>query len=291
MKIRFRGLNKEEKENSNIEINTSSRRFLSKEHSPIFYLSYFLLFVGVCVVAALVFRLFFLIRNSTFSTSSYSIVIKSKNPFIVMLDSVSPKLSLISIPANMQNNRMKESLLLGVPIDGEIVSKEEISKDSFPNIGFLLGVVFRPWDYSYIDMTVIDAGRLIYSSFSTPASNYNIKFSKTGDIEGVSPSQLYDIFKDPTIINEQISIEIVNATSIQGLAGGAGQILKNIGCSVVSITSADEQGSSSIVARGSSVTLTRVSHVLGIVPSIDESFHGITDIRIILGQDFWDRVK
>lgn len=278
MKIRFKRSNQTEKSDT------------KKEHSPLFFLSFFLLFVGMCIGIAFVVRFFFLVKKSTFSTSSYSILIVSQNPFIVVLDKTSPKLNIVSVPVKIQNNRVKEGLSLGIPIDGEILaSTQDISKNSFPDTMLLASLIFRPWSYSYQDMTVIDSVRFTFSSLSISqknASYYAMKLSKTGDIEGVSSTQLYDIFKDPEIINEQVSIEIINATSMQGLAGSVGQVLKNIGCNVVSITSADEKNSSRIIANNPSVTLTRVSHVLGIPSDVDPSYHGIADMRIILGQDF-----
>lgn len=295
MKIRFKRSHQTEKSDTENEGEKVSSRFLKKEHSSLFFLSYFLLIVGMCIGIAVVFRFFILVSKSTFSTSSYAMLIVSQNPFIVALDNASPKLNFISVPKRIQNNRIRESLSLGVPIDGEIkMPAQNVSKDSFPDSMFFISLIFRPWQYSYQDMTIIDAVRLTFSSLSISqknASSYTIKLSKTGDIEGVTATQLYDIFKDPNIINEQVSIEIVNATSVQGLAGSAAQVLKNIGCNVVSITSADEKDVSGIIANSPSVTLTRVSNILGIRPQIDPLYHGITDMKIVLGQDFGDKVK
>ncbi|MFI5265433.1 MAG: LytR C-terminal domain-containing protein [Candidatus Levyibacteriota bacterium] len=295
MKITFKRPSSIHKTGAKKEENAPSH-FSKKEHSPLYFLLYFLLIVGICIGIAVLARIFFLVSKSTFSTASYSVLIVSQNPFIVSLDTTSPKLNLVTVASPIQKNRIKESLSLGIPIDGEILaSSQNLSKDSFPDVMLAVNMMFRPWLYSHQDMTIIDALRLVYASFSvsqsTGTSSYTIQRSKTGDILGVSSSQLYDIFKDPVIINEQVSIEIVNATSVQGLAGSAAQVLKNAGCNVISVTSGDIENFSMIVANSSSVTLTRVSHVLGIPFKIDPSFHGITDMRIVLGQDFGNKAQ
>lgn len=295
MKKIFKRLNSIRKTDTSSSKSGAPSSFLKKEHSSLYYLFYFLVLVGICIGIAVAVRFFLLVQKSTFSTSSYAVLISSKNHFIAVLDQTSSRLNIVSISGKTQGNRLKESLLLGVPIDGEMrTSSQNISKNSFPDMIFLVSLTFRPWLYSYSDMTIIDMTRLTFSSLSVSKKNvslYSIKRSKTGTIEGVSPAQLYDIFKDSTIINEQVSIEIVNATSIQGLAGSTGQVLKNLGCNVVSITSADQESSSRIIAGSPSVTLTRTSHILGIPSDIDPAFHGTTDVKIILGQDFGDKVK
>lgn len=281
MKIRFLGSKTESVNEEN-----GKPDLLKKQHTPLFYLSLFLLFVLICIGVASVVRLFFLIQKSTFSTSSYSILVASKNPFIAAIDTGSSKLSLISIHGLKKRGRVKESFLLGVPIDGEVKAySENISKNSFPDITLLVSILVRPWLYSYEDMTLVDMASFTFSSFSVSQKNV------LGEFTGVSKAQLYDIFKDPIIINEKVSMEIVNSTAVQGLAGSTGQVLKNIGCNVVSITSADEESTSRIIARNKSVTLTRTSHVLGIPAKIDPNYQGITDMKIVLGKDFEDKVK
>lgn len=265
-----------------------------KAPSTLPYILYFFTAVLICIVIALAVRFLFTFRNSTFSTPAYSVLVSNDNPYIAVLDTNAKRVSLVEIENLPSKSRVKNSVELGVPIDGHVKAGENsFSKETFPSLSVFIASFLRPWIYGYDGMTSLDAAKVLRSAMGISKKDIvekSVSF-KDGEIEGLSESELYDIFKDSTIIDEQMSIEVVNATSQEGLAGNVGILLKNTGGNVVSVSSAPDKEKSSIVAQSPSVTLTRMSHILGITPTIQENFASISDIKIVLGRDFAKKIQ
>lgn len=267
-----------------LELDTSR-----KHNNTLHYLIYFFVGVAVCIVLALAARFIFTIKDSTFVTPSYSLLVASKSPFIVVVNTDSKKLSLVDIEFK-SSAKIANSLLYKIPLDGRITTKDmSLSSVDFPKMSMLFKIVLRPWEYGYDGVTSLDVIKLLQFSLSIPKKDIErVQMSIDSDegVEGVTQDTLYDIFKDPVIINEQKSIEVVNATSTEGLAGSVAQLIKNTGGNVVSVASATDAKRSKLVASQKSQTLLRLSHILGIEPVVDENFSSISDIQIILGEDF-----
>lgn len=265
-----------------------------KKPSTLPYIFYFFTAVLVCIAIALGVRFLFTFKNSTFTTPAYSVLIANDNPYIAVLDTNAKALSLIEVENLPGSNRVKNSVELGVPLDGRVkASENSFTKESFPSLSVFLASFLRPWIYGYDGMTSFDAAKVLQSSMGVSKKDIvEKKISyKDGVIHGLSESELYDIFKDSTLIDEQKSIEVVNATSKEGLAGNVGILLKNTGGNVVSVSSAPDQEKSTIVAQLPSETLTRISHILGITPTILDTFSSISDIKIVLGRDFAKKIQ
>lgn len=300
MKIKIKNAKNENLELPPMKRSSSSKKlnesaeFTHKPKSTLIYLLYFFVIVFVCIVIALSARLFFSIKSSTFTTSSYSVLIKNESPFLIVLDTDNKKLSILELK-NVSSSKTGDSLSYKVPIDGVLSVKDTgLSAASFPKISFLLKTLFRPWEYTYEGMTSWDAVRVTQAALSIPkkeTERYTVSLSKDGEIEGITQESLYDIFKDTLIINDQISVEVVNATSTEGLAGSVGQVIKNTGGNVVSVASAKNLKRSRLIGSEKSKTLVRLSHILGIPYTIDENFSSISDIQVVLGEDFAGRVQ
>lgn len=260
--------------------------------STLSYLFYFLLLVGISIIVALAARFIFLYQKSTFTTSSYAVFVNSEKPFIAVYDKNVKQFSLVSVPS-LPLDKTQEGMILGIPIDAEIKTKK-VTRDNFASTSTVLGQLFKPWEYKYQDMTVLDGLRLIFASYSIPKKDIrfsSLKLSKNKEVVGITQEELYSIFKDTKIVDEQKSIEIVNATDITGLAGMVGRVIKNVGGNVVSIRSGDEEHTTSIVASRPSETVSRISRLLGVESLIKEDMASITDIQIVLGSDFGNKVS
>ncbi len=279
-----------------MKIKTPAKEKLQKDKNikgTLSYITYFLILVFVCVGFAATVKFVFLLKKSTFSGSSYSVLVASEKPFIIVANKTYSKLTYAKLEKRNFKNSVEGGMYLGIPIDGEIkTSDKSLSPASFSDIGFLVRTITQPWQYSYSNMTLIDTLKLIFSSITTPKNqietlSINVK---NGDLEGISPEKIYDIFKDPNIINEQKSIEIINATPVDGLGGKVGKVLKNAGVNVISITSGKEERVSSIFSATDSKTLKRISQILNIAP-VTTNVNQISDIKILIGLDFMDSVE
>lgn len=274
--------------------NSEETESLKPQKSSLIYLLYFFVIVFVCIILALAARFFFTIKNSTFVTPSYSVMVLNESPFMIVVNTETKKLSIFDLQSKTAA-KTSNSLLYRLPLDGTIsVNDSGLSSKSFPKISFLIKTLLRPWEYKYEGMTSLDAVKLTQLALSIPKreiERFSISLSKEGEIEGITQDALYDIFKDPLIINEQKSIEVVNATYTEGLAGSVGQLVKNTGGNVVSVASSSNTKRSRLVAAEQSKTLVRLSHILGIDSVIDENFSSISDIQIVLGEDFAARMR
>lgn len=268
---------------------------VKSKKTNIHYLLYFTVVVLVCILSALIFRIVLTVKNSTFSTPSYSVLISSESPFLVSVDTDSKKLSIIEIDKKNSRSRLQKSMELKVPVDARLSKKSgSVQVSDFPSGGFLLSVLSRPWEYEFEGMTPLDAFKLTQYALGIQEKDiirHNISISSDGELHGIEAQELYDVFKDPIIINEQQSIEVINGTGQEGLAGQVSLLIKNSGGNVVSVGSAQDTAYSVLTANKKSHTLDRISHMLGIPPVVDENFASISDIKITLGQDFVKRIK
>lgn len=260
---------------------------------PLSYIFYFVVFVILCVVLAVITRAVFIFQKSTFSTSSYSVLVSSKNPFLISYNVAPYNISVVKLPYKRFKNKTQESIFLSIPIDGEIRSSQKISSDSFLRTGNFISTIFHPLLYSYEGMTILDNLRIQWGISTIKQRNiqtFMLKISQKNNIMGMSGGEVYDAFKDPEIINEGLSVQIVNATNKNGLAGDTGLVLKNTGLNVISIVSSDEKKNSVINAAQSSYTATRISHILEIPVKVNPAWHSISDLQIVIADDFAKRL-
>ncbi|MGE5041383.1 MAG: LytR C-terminal domain-containing protein [Candidatus Levyibacteriota bacterium] len=257
-------------------------------NSPLVYLGYFVVVVTICVLIALVARFIFIYQKSTFTSDGYAILIESQKPFIASYGSMSKRLTFLELKNFQEGDRIKESLDLGLPLDGAIKTPVDVSSENFSSYSLMVNMFFRQWSTRFENTTILDLFKLISSSMSVNKKDVEAKtviLSKDG-AEGLTQDEIYDSFKDTDVINEGLSIEVINATDVEGLAGRAAAVIKNTGGNVISVTSEDPQKASQLIAANNSKTLVRISHLLGITPTINKTFSSQADVRVILGEDF-----
>jgi hypothetical protein len=99
-------------------------------------------------------------------------------------------------------------------------------------------------------------------------------------------------FVDSAIANEKTTIEIINATSVYGLANRLAVLIANMGGDVVLVSSSDSvQNNSQILYSGDlDYTIQKLSSFLEIKP-VKSSQEDISDVTIILGKDILSRLK
>lgn len=263
-----------------------------KEKNSISYMLYFLLVVGVFILLALALRFIFIYQKSTYNTSSFTVLVEAKKPFIVSYDKDMKKLTFLRLK-NVNTNKLKESILLRIPIDAKMKT-ENLTPEKFSSFGTIINQLFTPWKYAYTDMTILDSIKLVSLSLSIPnkdVSFLTLSLGSGGEREGVTGDQIYNTFKDSDLLDERYSIEIINGTTVTGLAGIIGEVLRNAGANIVSIRSSDNVDSSIIITSRRSKTIVRMAHLLGMPVKIDEGFIGVSDIRVILGSDFEKKLE
>jgi len=137
---------------------------------------------------------------------------------------------------------------------------------------------------SKTDLTVIDLLRLSFFATSINSENIIEEFLNVDD-----ESELIKIstenFKDPLISEENINIQVTNASEIPGIGKRVGQYIANLGGNVVLINSSQKTEKKSILYYShKNYTSKKISDILNI-PSEEKELSTISEITIIIGED------
>lgn len=271
-----------------------SKEKKEKTSNSFLYLGYFVVIVFLCILVAFTLRMIFLYKKSTFNTSSYVVLVKNKSPYIVSYNKMLNKISYINLEDFKEGNKIKQSLSYSFPLDGELETTAEVNPENFSSFFSLTSFLLSQFNSKFTGLTILDVSNLIISSRSVPRNaifSKSVKTAKDGTLEGMPTDEIYDVFKDLDIIDEALSVEVINATDVEGLAGNVSQVLKNAGCNVITVTSSDPKNKSQLIAAGKSKTIERLSHILGIQYEIVKSLHSSADIRIVIGEDLVKSAK
>lgn len=239
-----------------------------RESQNLIYIKIFLVVLAFAAFISIAYKFFLLVQNSTFKHDSFNLLLVSDNVSLYHLDRRKNELLIKDLGGKAEaiknKNKISTSLALGVPLDGKIVIEDGQGRLSVREIFPLL---FTPGKYDLDGLNELDI----------------IKFLILSSITAENKSSL-DYFRDAEIINEKISIEIINSTEIDGLGGTILEMLKGAGYNVISVST--EQGQKSqITARKKGVSVQKLTKLFGL-PVIEVSDSGIADVSIILGKDF-----
>ncbi len=98
------------------------------------------------------------------------------------------------------------------------------------------------------------------------------------------------IFQDEKIIQEGITIQIINNTQEQGIGNRFARIVSNIGGNIVLVSTGAENIKSGVYSSVTSYTSRRLSEALNF-PGIKGKMGGIADITVVIGNDYGNLSK
>lgn len=277
-------------------------KITSKKFSSIFVLQIFLTAVFLLIVISLGFKAFFLINESKFRLSSYTVLVISKKAYVLRIDKKLSTLSILVLNDKkgiLTNSMLANSIFLHIPLDGEIISEDgEINdvKTQLLSAKTVFSVFFSNPSFHLLQMNSYDFIKLYFWAKQVPKRNIQEKtiqsISSYKDNNFELNTILSDLFGDQDIINEKTSVEVVNATGINGLGGKVSQMLENTGFDVVSVSSTDTNQSSAIFLTKTSNSSKSLLKIQNLFPfEAKGSEQGIADIRILLGSDVPSALK
>lgn len=243
----------------------------------------FVLFVFGLIALSFIIKLIFVFNESNFDGKhAFNVAVLSPNTTDVI--AFSPPTSSISILSiDKRLNRDSLSKILKVPIDGEVATQDEATKNN------LSSVVFKsilPFGNSIKRMTIVDTIRLFI--FTRGVLSNSIYYRKMSDnFNEQQKSTIISLtFIDPTIYEENKSIEVANATDTFGLGGRLASFITNIGGNVILVSSPlKQENESKIIYSGEkSYTVTRLSKVLN-YPIFRTENKSISDVTIVIGKN------
>lgn len=232
-----------------------------------------------------------MVRNSSFKSDGYNLLFLSNDAHIVHIDLKNNKMAIFSINnyGKILNNkkRIYDSVYLRIPIDGVVgfvnKDKQEINKKYFSiwNLFSLLSNVgFRRDNVNELDFI-----KFFFYSRSIRDSDVEIKRIELYH-EPLVDEPYADYYKEFSILNDKTSIEVVNASGVNGLGAKVSYMLKNAGFNVVSVGSTDNESPSKIIVRvkDENTSLKRINEIFKFKTEA-KTESSIADITVVFGND------
>jgi len=226
----------------------------------------------------------------------------SKKAYVMRIDNKLSTLSILALKDKSgisKNSMLENSIFLHIPLDGQITNeKDQINdlKTQLLSVQAVLSIFVPNPSVHLLQMNLYDYLKLYFWAKQVPKRNIHEKTIQSISSYKDNNSELNIIisnfFGDQDIINEKISVEIVNGTGINGLGSKVAQMLENTGFDVVSVSSTDENRSSAIFITKSSSNSKSLQKIQNLfLFEAKEVEQGIADIKIVLGNDISSKLK
>jgi hypothetical protein len=255
----------------------------NKNESNLGLAGLFVLFVCGLIILSLLLKIFFVFKDSKFDGVHNFVVgfVSQSQTKIVSFSPQNKTLSIVNIQSNIDKNALEKAL--EIPIDGVInVDKNITDKD----IVSTLLKTSTPLASSLDGLTFIDAFRLsVFAKSVQSGSIYDRSFSPNLNDQQRS-TVLALSFTDPAVYQENLGIQIINASEVAGVGNRLANLIVNIGGNPILVTTADasQNASKIIYYKTKSYTVQKLSDYLGF--SVEETDQkGISDVTIIIGKD------
>ncbi len=268
---------------------------MEKESSNLKYIQFLLVGVTLVIVVSLSARILLSVKNSHFKANSYNIILSCKETYIVGVDKKNKRSSVVSVGNLKEKLRgkgnLEVSVLVHVPITGQLVYRNTddcplINQDYFTykNLYYLL----TNNKIAYKNINRYDVFKLFSIAKNVHKDNSTFRILKLDSEE--LDSQLVSLYGDEVIHNGAVTIQIVNATSIDGLGSRIGTFLTNGGYNVIGLKSdspdSQKTKTSKIVVSDSleKKYIQTLQEVMGF-PVVYNNSDALSDITIYVGAD------
>jgi hypothetical protein len=224
--------------------------------------------VMIVILGALALKAVNIMQQSKFTGEHFTLAL-AQNENVKEIIVFNPDDSSLSV-LNVHDAMVPLSKLprvFGVSPDGQISVKDSDAdkiKDDISDALFQLGI-----RYSAIktNLTIFDIGRLSLFAKNLPPNKITIKDISTADLTDNPDLErtLISFFSDDVLATENVSIQIINATGVSGMAQRLESVLVHQGANVVSISGAPQtQRKSEIKYFGEETyTLDKIKKLLG----------------------------
>lgn len=215
---------------------------MEKESSNLKYITFLLVVVTLIIVVSLSIRILLGVANGHFKGNSFNIILSCKETYVIGVDKKNMRSSVVSVGNLKEKLRgkgnLEVSVLVHVPITGQLVYRNTddcplINQDYFTykNLYYLL----TNNKIAYKNINKYDVFKLFSIASNVHKDNSTFRILKLDSEE--LDSQLVSLYSDEVIHNGAVTIQIVNATSIDGLGSRIGTFLTNGGYNVIGLKS------------------------------------------------------
>jgi hypothetical protein len=236
------------------------------------------------ITLSLLFRLFFLIKESKVDKAkTFTVSFIYKNDLdIVTISSSEKKISYLKIRGQGSINDKK--IASGVLPDAVFILTDPFS-DSYQLSSYFYSSVFHGATSSS-PLSPYDLLRLSVLAQSIPQSAVTQESMSLPVEENKIDTIVTRMLIDPSIVQDDRTISIVNATGVIGLGTKLGRVFSNMGLNVVSVVNGDALKDRSAITyfNTKSYTVNRLSSLLHLDPT-ENTKQGLSDIILTLGKD------
>lgn len=235
---------------------------------------------------------FFVFRQSKFDGKSVVIsVSQNKKSVAVMGINLSDssvqedgvKSSVVLKTKNKNISSKSVGRELGVFTDASIDSPNDLSNETIDSI---LTKALLKSDLIKTDLTIFDLTRLIFLSKAVAGNNQKVDQITSRTEEPEIDSKVSKLFVDRSIVSENLSIQIINATSVSGLGKRLERVILNKGGNIIAVSTQGDVRQKSVIRefKENSYTSEKLNKYLKI-PIEKQEENSLADIVIIIGED------
>lgn len=253
-----------------------------------FYLKIFFLIIILLVIGSFLTKVIGEVVHSSFTNNSFSLLLVSRDSKLVSLDKKAKSMRFISL-GDMRNyvkgkNPLGASIALGIPINGIIVADKNVDDlTEFVTSDNELKLMF---DNTIVRKNVnsYDIFKMMNAIRGMPKDNkeeIKVAIFDEADVK----EKLSEAFLDSEVKNSELTMEIENATSINGLGNIFALILSREGYNVINVRTSEEVGNSYVGYAGPDNSY--ISSLVGLTGFARRTTGGshTADVTIFIGED------
>jgi hypothetical protein len=276
----------------------SVKKVKEKNTPTIGYLKIFAAFFLFCIIISLIFKMVQLANSSIFDSRYFTVLLIGKKVHVVNFQDGGQGISVIEIKTDRvreieKMTRVKASIRLGIPLDAIIKDNKDNPhihpKEFFTLENTVMG--FFGSRYTTDNINKLDIFKIYLATYSVSLFDVN---AYTIDENDKDSGDVSEFLRDKDVINEKVSIQVINASTVSGAAGKITRMLENGGFAVISILSQDQDEEVSRIECKTSkiVAIERMKRIFPNDFACTQEA-GIADMTIIIGRDgeFIDTVE
>ncbi|HSW97537.1 MAG TPA: LytR C-terminal domain-containing protein [Candidatus Saccharimonadales bacterium] len=248
-------------------------------------LLYFIV-VTILICISLVIKAFYIYQQSKFDPAHefvLAVVQQNKVKDIISFHPETQSISLLQLQdQNLPYARLAKDF--GITTNGYIETQD--GQNSYDDISSLMWTSIMHSADWHSDLTILDKLRLLFFAKNVSINNKSIQqislTHQNPDLNTIIATAL----NDQDISSENVTIQIINTTTVSGLGQRLGKVLTNMGANVVDVTSSEKTQQQSTIAYFGNETYTvdRLQKFFG-VTATKLTKQTIADIVITIGKD------
>lgn len=254
------------------------------------YLKIFLVVFLLLTLGTMISRVYQLLKNKTFDERFYAVAMVGQNTTeVISFTKNDSQIKISKLHIENTNELLKnkslfeKSFILGIPLSASIeVNKKSSDILILPNI---LAHVFGKKEVGSQRIGDIDYLFMYLALKKINPEEIVEKKVHIQDLQNktVNPDELSELFRSDSIVNQKLSISIINTSGVGGAARRIADILEMTGYYVISVDS-DELQDNTSVEMSSTKESFLFSYLFGVEPRIIEK-NRLEDVKVIIGRN------